>query len=242
MPGLADLRSNIAGAVVQAWDIPGDSTSSAWVVGLADGQSPEILQQLGFETAVQTPYLPNTFVLEFAEPQRGRVPGADLRTEFGRVLLSADRRATVLAVDPELTACSGTSGTCATRARAVPGQPAGTAGQDVNIATAWDTYKGSGVVIGIVDDGVQYTHYDLAPNIWMNPGEIAGNGIDDDGNGFVDDVRGYDFNGGDADPAPVGAQSHGTQMAGIVSCARAMASSCRIVGTAHERETGQPCG
>ena len=44
-----------------------DSMTDAWVVGLAEGQSPEVLQQLGFETALQTPYLPNTFIVEFAE-------------------------------------------------------------------------------------------------------------------------------------------------------------------------------
>ena len=67
MPGLSALSSNLAGAIAQAWDIPADSMTDAWVVGLAAGQTPELLQQLGFETASQTPYLTNTFILEFAE-------------------------------------------------------------------------------------------------------------------------------------------------------------------------------
>ena len=54
--------------------------------------------------------------------------------------------------------------------------------------------------MGVIDTGIDYTHPDLAANIWTNPGEIAGNGIDDDANGFVDDVHGYDFANNDGDP------------------------------------------
>ena len=48
-------------------------------------------------------------------------------------------------------------------------------------------------MVAVIDSGIDYTHPDLAANIWTNPGEIAGNGLDDDGNGYVDDVHGYDF-------------------------------------------------
>src|SRR5690606_31033750 len=53
---------------------------------------------------------------------------------------------------------------------------------------AWDTARGEGVKIGVTDGGFLMNHPDLAPNYWVNPGEIAGNGIDDDGNGYIDDV------------------------------------------------------
>jgi hypothetical protein len=65
----------------------------------------------------------------------------------------------------------------------------------INAETAWNTTTGggAGVVVGVIDEGADITHPDLAANIWTNPGEIAGNGVDDDGNGKIDDVNGWDF-------------------------------------------------
>ncbi len=93
---------------------------------------------------------------------------------------------------------------------------------------AWDITKGdSSIIIANVDTGTDWHHEDLADNIWMNPNEIAGNNIDDDGNGFIDDIRGWDFVGNvtqqqaysgkfqeDNDPSNAG-QSHGTHTAGL---------------------------
>ncbi len=70
------------------------------------------------------------------------------------------------------------------------------------------------VIIAVVDTGIDYLHEDLRENMWVNPGEVAGNGIDDDGNGFVDDVYGYDF--GDDDPDIMDNHGHGTHVAGIL--------------------------
>ena len=88
-------------------------------------------------------------------------------------------------------------------------------------ADAWEKNSGSaGVVLAVMDSGVDYRHEDLAANMWRNPGEIAANGVDDDGNGFVDDVYGYDFaadNNGGQDSDPMDFDSHGTHVAGTIA-------------------------
>ena len=86
----------------------------------------------------------------------------------------------------------------------------------IGAPTAWDTTTGSAeIVVGIIDTGIDKGHVDLAENMWSNPGEIAGNGIDDDGNGYVDDTYGWDFCNNDAQPEDV--HSHGTHVAGTVA-------------------------
>ncbi len=87
---------------------------------------------------------------------------------------------------------------------------------DVDADEAWMESLGANVVVGVIDSSVDYTHPDLAANIWTNPGEIAGNGIDDDGNGFIDDFRGWDFARGDNDVQSEG-DSHGTHVSGTIA-------------------------
>ncbi len=86
----------------------------------------------------------------------------------------------------------------------------------ISAPTAWDLSTGSSaVVVADIDTGMRYTHQDLAPNAWINEGEIAANGIDDDGNGFIDDVRGWDFFYNDSNPID-DAGGHGTHTAGTI--------------------------
>ena len=69
--------------------------------------------------------------------------------------------------------------------------------------------------MAVIDSGVDYNHPDLVDHIWVNPGEIAGDGLDNDGNGFVDDVHGWNFYDGNNDPLDT--QGHGTHIAGIIA-------------------------
>ena len=90
--------------------------------------------------------------------------------------------------------------------------------QKMSAPQAWDLSKGdAGVVVAILDWGVDLQHPDLATEMWTNPGEVPGNGVDDDGNGYVDDVYGWDFANDDHDPQDD--YGHGTHCAGIAAAA-----------------------
>ena len=98
-------------------------------------------------------------------------------------------------------------------------------GADINVADAWRslTCGDNSIIVAVIDEGVKYTHPDLKNNIWTNTGEIEGNGIDDDGNGYIDDIHGFNFVTKGAVSWDVvtadgrGDSGHGTHCAGTIS-------------------------
>jgi subtilisin family serine protease len=122
-----------------------------------------------------------------------------------------------------LSACTGLLATCvAMSQQVIPNDPEfgqQWALQAIGATNAWTTSTGSSnVVVAVISTGIRYNHEDLAANMWRNPGEIPDNGIDDDANGYVDDIHGIDLVDGDSDPmdVPSGPYYRGTEVGGAI--------------------------
>ncbi len=101
----------------------------------------------------------------------------------------------------------------------------------MSLPPAWQMSQGAGVTVAVIDSGTTLDHPDLAPNLWRNPDEVPGNGIDDDGNGYVDDVNGIDLTTSSNDNVPDDEDGHGTHVAGIIAGAH---NGRGIIGVAYK--------
>ena len=153
----------------------------------------------------------NLWLLSFKEPDLDTVPRALLELRKATDLIQtvqADFIAHISAT-PNDTSYSSLWGMHNT------GQSGGTSDVDIDAPEAWNLTKGSrSVLVGVIDTGFNYSHPDLAANAWTNPNEIGGNHLDDDGNGYIDDTRGWDFVNDDNDP--MDDHGHGTHCSGTI--------------------------
>jgi subtilisin family serine protease len=161
------------------------------------------------DKSVRSPFFVRTFISIAAQRQGMTIDKAIATLKSNPAVLRAEPDMPIFP-DPDLTQQWGINNT---------GQSGGTAGADVRAFTAWPLVTSTtSVTLAVIDDAVQINHPDIAGNVLINAGEIAGNNIDDDGNGFIDDVNGWDFVSGDNDPNPPStASSHGTHCAGIAA-------------------------
>jgi hypothetical protein len=151
------------------------------------------------------------WLIAFAEPKVDTVPRAVARM--------AKLKDHILVVEPDyvMTAQNTPNDTSYSTLWGMhnKGQSGGTADADIDAPEAWALNTGSrDVVVAVIDTGIDQTHPDLLANLWTNPGEIAGNGLDDDGNGYVDDTRGWDWVNSDNNPNDD--NGHGSHCAGTI--------------------------
>jgi subtilisin family serine protease len=100
----------------------------------------------------------------------------------------------------------------------------------INMESAWNGYTGKGVTVAVIDTGIDYEHEDIAANMWKNPGEVDADGKDNDGNGYIDDIHGYDFY--NLDSSPKDDSGHGTHVAGTIAATGN--NEIGIVGVAYD--------
>src|SRR3954471_13216368 len=203
--GPVDPRPSPASGVVVRFKSTADAAERAAARAAADVEREQVLPVAG---------------MEVVDPDSGvsvRESVAALERSDDVAYAEPDVRRTAFAApnDPSFSPLWGLRNTGQT----VGGTP-GTPAADIDADLAWDTTVGSrDVVVGVVDTGVDVTHPDLAANVWVNPGENGAgresNGLDDDGDGLIDDRMGWDWAAGDTQP--LDENGHGTHVSGTIA-------------------------
>ena len=201
MPALANMSAGMVGAIRNMWKLPFGSQTNEWVIQLPEGQLPFALSTIGAVSVQDVPFWSNSYVVNFSTPvDVGSFPavlGGVTEAEFYYPLISRMLDKKFVPNDTLFTGQWHLRNT---------GQNGGTSGADANLVPAWDVLdgggqpvRGAGVVIGIVDDGLQIAHPDLAPN--------------------YSSAFSRDFNDNDGDPSPNIGQNHGhgTSVAGVAA-------------------------
>ncbi len=220
---LDQLTADAEVAVIR--DINGDGIANATEIlqtSTNDGSTPETLSAhlvpgtyyvAVFPYQGETHYrlsLSTTAIAPLVSDPGTGVPGFDPHVGYGLIdatvaVAAAQGQPTRFADVPDLTSSTPWNNNAALN--------------QINVPEVWNRgITGDGVVVAVLDSGVDLDHRDLVNNIWRNSDEIAGNGIDDDGNGYVDDIQGYDFVSNDSHPHDQ--EGHGTHVAGIIAAQR----------------------
>jgi len=187
----------VAGEFIVKWKTDIDVIAADEVISAMALKKVASFPQIGVEL-VQTPPATGDVVTLFNQLKN------DPRVEYAEP--NYIYRASGVPDDPQFSELWGMNNT---------GQTGGANDADLDAPEAWDIQTGSdSTLIAVIDTGVDYNHPDLAANIWTNPGEIPNNGIDDDNNGYVDDIHGWDFVNNDNEP--LDDNLHGTHVAGTV--------------------------
>ena len=186
------------------------------LVGLAPDAAPQDLgAAVREEGASVVRRLPSTSAREVRLPRGLSVHEGvdrleqDPAVEYAEPDFEVDGSATVRPNDPEFPRLYGLENT---------GQTGGVPDADIDASAAWGVTVGSPKpVVAVIDTGVDISHPDLRDNVWTNPGELPGNRVDDDQNGYVDDVHGWDFRNDDNSVYDGPADDHGTHVAGTIA-------------------------
>lgn len=177
----------------------------------------------------------NAYLVAFAAPDADALPAMQRALVSDPLVLTAEPdhiiRLHAVPSDPRFTEQWALRNT---------GQTGGKPGADIHASEAWQVTGGShGILVGVIDSGLDRTHPDLQGNLWSNPGESGldangqdrrSNGIDDDGNGYIDDWQGWDFVANDNNPED--GHGHGTHCAGVIGAG--MDNGVGIVGVCHQ--------